>query len=30
MSEIRIKRACHPPAPEDGLRVLADRLWPRG
>lgn len=30
MSEIGIKRAYDPPAPEDGLRVLVDRLWPRG
>lgn len=30
MSELRIKRAYDPPAPEDGVRVLADRLWPRG
>jgi uncharacterized protein YeaO (DUF488 family) len=27
---LRIKRAYEPPAPEDGLRVLVDRLWPRG
>lgn len=27
---IRIKRAYDPPAPEDGRRVLVDRLWPRG
>ncbi|HLT47955.1 MAG TPA: DUF488 family protein [Rubricoccaceae bacterium] len=27
---IRIKRAYDPPAPEDGVRVLVDRLWPRG
>ena len=27
---IRIKRAYAPPAPEDGTRVLVDRLWPRG
>jgi uncharacterized protein YeaO (DUF488 family) len=26
----RLKRAYAPPAPEDGLRVLVDRLWPRG
>ena len=26
----RIKRAYAPPAPADGLRVLVDRLWPRG
>ncbi|HLZ73220.1 MAG TPA: DUF488 family protein [Dehalococcoidia bacterium] len=28
--EIRIKRVYEPPAPEDGRRVLVDRLWPRG
>ncbi|MHB0987490.1 MAG: DUF488 domain-containing protein [Bellilinea sp.] len=27
---IRIKRAYDPPAAEDGIRVLVDRLWPRG
>ena len=27
---IRLKRAYDPPAPEDGVRVLVDRLWPRG
>ncbi|MGD9617249.1 MAG: DUF488 domain-containing protein [Alphaproteobacteria bacterium] len=27
---IRIKRAYDPPSPEDGVRVLVDRLWPRG
>jgi uncharacterized protein YeaO (DUF488 family) len=27
---LRIKRAYEPPASEDGLRVLVDRLWPRG
>ena len=26
----RIKRVYAPPAPEDGFRVLTDRLWPRG
>lgn len=26
----RLKRIYEPPAPEDGLRVLVDRLWPRG
>lgn len=26
----RIKRAYAPATPEDGLRVLVDRLWPRG
>jgi uncharacterized protein YeaO (DUF488 family) len=30
MSAIRLKRAYEPPAPEDGLRVLVERLWPRG
>jgi uncharacterized protein YeaO (DUF488 family) len=28
--DIRLKRACEPPSPEDGLRILVDRLWPRG
>jgi uncharacterized protein YeaO (DUF488 family) len=28
--DIRLKRAYLPPSPEDGLRVLVDRLWPRG
>ncbi len=27
---IRIKRVYDPPDPSDGLRVLVDRLWPRG
>ncbi len=27
---VRLKRAYDPPAPEDGTRVLIDRLWPRG
>ncbi len=26
----RIKRIYEPPAKDDGLRVLVDRLWPRG
>jgi uncharacterized protein YeaO (DUF488 family) len=30
MSEVFCKRAYEPPAPGDGLRVLVDRLWPRG
>jgi len=30
MSEARVKRAYDPPAPSDGVRVLVDRLWPRG
>ncbi|HYW91423.1 MAG TPA: DUF488 family protein [Gammaproteobacteria bacterium] len=28
--DIRIKRVYEPPGPEDGCRVLVDRLWPRG
>jgi uncharacterized protein YeaO (DUF488 family) len=27
---IRLKRAYQPPARDDGLRILIDRLWPRG
>jgi uncharacterized protein YeaO (DUF488 family) len=27
---IRVKRAYDPPGRNDGLRVLVDRLWPRG
>jgi uncharacterized protein YeaO (DUF488 family) len=27
---VRIKRAYEAPAADDGLRVLIDRLWPRG
>ncbi len=27
---IRLRRAYDPPTPEDGVRVLVDRLWPRG
>lgn len=30
MSEVCIKRAYDPPSAEDGMRVLVDRLWPRG
>ena len=26
----RIKRVYDPPSPDDGYRVLVDRLWPRG
>ncbi len=29
-SQIRLKRAYEPAAAEDGVRVLVDRLWPRG
>ena len=28
--DIRLKRAYEPAAPEDGYRLLIDRLWPRG
>lgn len=27
---IQIKRAYAPPSPDDGRRVLVDRIWPRG
>ena len=27
---VRLKRAYEPPAPDDGTRILIDRLWPRG
>jgi uncharacterized protein YeaO (DUF488 family) len=30
MAEIRVKRIYEPPAPDDGRRVLVDRIWPRG
>jgi len=29
-ARVEIKRVYDAPAPEDGLRVLVDRLWPRG
>ena len=28
--EIWLKRVYDPPAASDGLRVLVDRIWPRG
>jgi len=28
--EIQVKRVYDPPAEDDGVRVLVDRLWPRG
>lgn len=28
--EILLKRAYDPPSPDDGTRILVDRLWPRG
>ena len=27
---LKLKRAYEPPGPDDGTRVLVDRLWPRG
>jgi uncharacterized protein YeaO (DUF488 family) len=27
---IQIKRAYAPPSPGDGVRILVDRIWPRG
>ncbi|RMD60885.1 DUF488 domain-containing protein [Candidatus Parcubacteria bacterium] len=30
MLDIRLKRVYDPPEPEDGFRVLVDRVWPRG
>ena len=30
MTRIRLKRAYDPPSPDDGVRILVDRLWPRG
>ncbi|MGA7172491.1 MAG: DUF488 family protein [Candidatus Dormiibacterota bacterium] len=30
MTEIRLRRVYDPPLPQDGTRVLVDRLWPRG
>jgi uncharacterized protein YeaO (DUF488 family) len=27
---VRLKRAYAPAAPDDGVRVLVDRIWPRG
>jgi uncharacterized protein YeaO (DUF488 family) len=29
-STLRVKRIYDPPADEDGVRVLVDRVWPRG
>jgi uncharacterized protein YeaO (DUF488 family) len=29
-SRIRVARVYDPPSPDDGRRVLVDRLWPRG
>jgi uncharacterized protein YeaO (DUF488 family) len=30
MSKIRLKRVYDAPSPDDGVRVIVDRLWPRG
>ncbi|MEV5342667.1 DUF488 family protein, partial [Streptomyces sp. NPDC052676] len=27
---VRVRRVHEPPDPDDGLRILVDRLWPRG
>jgi uncharacterized protein YeaO (DUF488 family) len=29
-AQVQVRRAYDPPQPDDGLRVLVDRLWPRG
>lgn len=29
-ADLRIKRIYEPAAPDDGARILIDRLWPRG
>jgi uncharacterized protein YeaO (DUF488 family) len=29
-SEVRVRRIYEAPSPEDGKRILVDRLWPRG
>ncbi|HCH71255.1 MAG TPA: DUF488 domain-containing protein, partial [Ochrobactrum sp.] len=30
MTTIHLKRIYDAPSPEDGYRVLVDRVWPRG
>ncbi len=30
VKNVKLKRAYEKPAPEDGMRILVDRLWPRG
>ena len=30
MAQLSVKRVYDPPSPEDGTRILVDRLWPRG
>ncbi|HLU33643.1 MAG TPA: DUF488 family protein [Natronosporangium sp.] len=27
---VRVRRVYDPPLPEDGVRILVDRVWPRG
>ncbi|MGC0373216.1 DUF488 domain-containing protein [Streptomyces sp. SAI-229] len=27
---VRVRRVHEPPEPDDGVRILVDRLWPRG
>jgi len=29
-SQVRLRRVYDDPAPDDGVRVLVDRVWPRG
>jgi uncharacterized protein YeaO (DUF488 family) len=29
-ARVQVKRVYDPAAPEDGVRILVDRLWPRG
>lgn len=29
-NKLEIKRVYEPPSPDDGFRILVDRLWPRG
>jgi uncharacterized protein YeaO (DUF488 family) len=29
-ASVALKRAYEPPSPDDGLRILVERLWPRG
>jgi uncharacterized protein YeaO (DUF488 family) len=29
-ADVRVRRVYDPPEPDDGQRVLVDRLWPRG
>jgi len=30
MNDFRTKRIYDPPSPDDGARILVDRIWPRG